>query len=459
MKTRKNSINLLIMGSADKCGLFLKSLTAAPGISVMGLVDRAPSARGLALARDMRIPLGLRLHDFKQLDDVDVVLDLSGTVESGSEAARFFEDKAPVLRGKQTKLLRILAALYRKQIRYEGKFRAVKREFDQYLDRNERIIGKSPQIEDIRELIDRVAATPTTVLLLGETGTGKDLAARSIHAASLIGDKPFISVNCTALTSTLIESELFGYRKGSFTGAESDRKGLLEEADGGTLFLDEIGDMQLELQAKMLRFLQTGEVRRVGSAQARRVNVRVIAATNRDLEKAIAEDGFRRDLYYRFNTFSIRLPALRERLPDIPYLAYHFLTRAEAKLNKRMDGITDEALELMRGYDWPGNVRELANVVERAVILARDGRIGPADLPEQIRSRSPEDAPERAPDPQPRGGEERGFSGGRERVMANFEKKEILYYMKKADGNISEASRLSGIPRRTFYRKLRKYDL
>ncbi len=459
MKTRKNSINLLIMGSADKCGLFLKSLTDAPGISVMGLVDRAPTPRGLALAKDMRIPLGMRLKDFKRLDDVDVVLDLSGTVETGSEAARFFENRAPVLRGKGTKLVRILTALYRKQIRYEGKFRTVKREFDQYFDRNERIIGKSSQIEDIRELIDRVAATPTTVLLLGETGTGKDLAARSIHAASLIGDKPFISVNCTALTSTLIESELFGYRKGSFTGAESDRKGLLEEADGGTLFLDEIGDMQLELQAKMLRFLQTGEVRRVGSAQARKVNVRVIAATNRDLEKAIAEDGFRRDLYYRFNTFSIRLPALRERLPDIPYLAYHFLTQAEAKLNKRMDGITDEALEMMRGYDWPGNVRELANVIERAVILARDGRIAPADLPEQIRSRCPEDAPECACPPPARDGEDCGFSGERERVMANFEKKEILYYMKKADGNISEASRLSGIPRRTFYRKLRKYGI
>ncbi len=205
----------------------------------------------------------------------------------------------------------------------------MKREMDAYLDRGEGMIGRSRQTEEVRELIERVAATPTTVLLLGETGTGKDLAARSIHAASHLRDKPFITVNCTALTATLIESELFGYRKGAFTGAEGDRKGLLEEADGGALFLDEIGDMHLELQAKMLRFLQTGEVRRVGSVQARNVDVRVIAATNRDLERAVAAGDFRRDLYYRFNTFTIRLAPLRERVQDIPYLAFHFLTKAE----------------------------------------------------------------------------------------------------------------------------------
>jgi transcriptional regulator with GAF, ATPase, and Fis domain len=222
-----------------------------------------------------------------------------------------------------------------------------------------RMVGKSPGIRAVAELIERVAPTPTTVLLLGETGVGKDLAARSIHQTSPLRHKPFVPVNCTAFTANLMESELFGYRKGAFTGAECDRPGLLEEADGGTLFLDEIGDMSRELQAKLLRFLQTGEVRRVGDTVTRTVRVRVIAATNRDLDGAVESDAFRRDLFYRFNAFTITLPPLRERAEDLPYLAYHFVTKAEAKLNKKIAGIDEDALGLMQAYRWPGNVREL----------------------------------------------------------------------------------------------------
>ncbi|MFZ5811263.1 MAG: sigma-54 interaction domain-containing protein [Thermodesulfobacteriota bacterium] len=464
MTTRESGdIRLLVLGSSSGCADFLESVRNAPGIAVVGLVDTAPDPDGLALAREMGVPLCRRLTDFSHDDAVDAVVDFTGCEEAAREARRRFSGRAPVLGGQGSRLVARLAGLYGRQSGYEERFRAVKREMEAYLDRGERMIGRSRQTEEVRDLIERVAATPTTVLLLGETGTGKDLAARSIHAASHLRDKPFITVNCTALTATLIESELFGYRKGAFTGAEGDRKGLLEEADGGALFLDEIGDMHLELQAKMLRFLQTGEVRRVGSVQARHVDVRVIAATNRDLERAVAAGDFRRDLYYRFNTFTIRLAPLRERVQDIPYLAFHFLTKAEAKLNKKVDGISDEALGLLTAYDWPGNVRELANVIERAVILCRGDRIVREDLPRGLGVPCPDASGPATGGAIPAGGveepDEADFSGQRERIMANFERKELLYYMKKADGNISQASRLSGIPRRTFYRKLRKYGL
>jgi len=238
------------------------------------------------------------------------------------------------------------------------------------------------------------------------------------------------------------------------------RKGLLEEADGGSLFLDEIGDMPLELQSKLLRFLQTGEVRRVGSTQNKVVSVRVIAATNRDMEQATAENSFRRDLYYRFNTFTIRLNPLRERCMDIPYLAYHFLTKAEAKLNKKMQGISDDAMACLTRYHWPGNVRELSNVMERAVILSQGEIIEPVDLPQQVYAPgSP--LPQMHSTPCPTGDVacENGFASSKDRIMANFERKELLHYLKNAQGNVSEACRLSGIPRRTFYRKMRKYGL
>jgi transcriptional regulator with GAF, ATPase, and Fis domain len=301
-----------------------------------------------------------------------------------------------------------------------------------------------------------VASTPTTVLLLGETGVGKDLVARAIHRASHLRNRPYISINCTALTSSLMESELFGYKKGAFTGAESDRKGLFEEADGGTLFLDEIGDMLPELQAKLLRFLQTGEIRRVGSTEILNVNVRVIAATNRNLEQAVEDQAFRRDLFYRFNTFTINLPPLRERRMDIPYLAYHFITKAEAKLNRKISSITDDALECMVRYDWPGNVRELENVIERATILCRDDVIGAGDLALRLDDGA-FSCPSGVSALMPPQDEE--FQSKKDQVMENFEKKELVRYLEKTDGNVSKASRLSGIPRRSFYRKMKKYGL
>lgn len=456
---RKNSMRILVAGPASKLGLFLKSLKVLPGVEVVGILDARPNPQGLAQAKNLKLPIFVRLHDCKDLSSIQTLLAYEAL--SPTDQALLPQHMA-LVHGSGLSLLRRVTGALNKSIEYRDKFHTVKHSYAQWVQTADELVGKSGHIEEIKQLVRKVGPTPTPVLLLGETGTGKDLVARSIHQHSQLKSKPFIPVNCTALTGTLMESELFGYRKGAFTGADEDRKGLLEEADGGTLFLDEIGDMPLELQSKLLRFLQTGEVRRVGSTLSKNVKVRVIAATNRDMEQATAENSFRRDLFYRFNTFTIRLCPLRERREDIPYLAYHFLTRAEAKLNKKMEGISDEAMDCMVRYAWPGNIRELSNVMERAVILAQDLWVRPADLPQQINT--PQQTRASQTSPAPLCSEDdahcaQAFISSKERIMATFERKELERYLKNADGNVSEACRLSGIPRRTFYRKMHKYGL
>jgi DNA-binding NtrC family response regulator len=449
---RNNRMRILVAGPASRLGLLVRSLKVVPGVEVAGILDAQADPQGLALCRSLKLPLYVCLQDCKDLASIRALLAYDIQSVSAKDQTRLPQTMT-VVHGSGLSLLRLATGALNKSIGYRDKYRTVKRSYGQWAQSAEELVGKSAHIEEVKQLVRKVGPTPTPVLLLGETGTGKDLVARSIHQHSLLKSKPFIAVNCTALTGTLMESELFGYRKGAFTGADEDRKGLLEEADGGTLFLDEIGDMPLELQSKLLRFLQTGEVRRVGSTKIKNVNVRVIAATNRDMEQATAENSFRRDLFYRFNTFTIRLCSLRERREDIPYLAYHFLTRAEAKLNKKMDGISDDAMACLGSYSWPGNIRELSNIMERAVILAQDLWVRPVDLPQQV------NAPQ--PFPCSDGDEEcvQAFSSSKDRIMATFERKELERYLKNASGNVSEACRLSGIPRRTFYRKMQKYGL
>ena len=237
----------------------------------------------------------------------------------------------------------------------------------------------------VHRLIATVAPTDSTVLILGETGTGKELAARTLFQQSKRADMPFVPVNCGALSENLVESELFGHRKGAFTGADRDHKGLFEVANGGTLFLDEVGELNKNIQVKLLRFLESGEIRRVGDTEPFRVDVRVLCATNRDLRQMIKDDEFREDLYFRINTFEIRLPPLRERRPDIPDLARHLLARAARRpVEQVADLLTPEAIDALLEYDWPGNVRELANVMEHAYILAGGGPITPEHLPHHI---------------------------------------------------------------------------
>ena len=234
------------------------------------------------------------------------------------------------------------------------------------------LISQHQQITNILKIIERVASYKTTCLILGESGTGKELIARMIHMQSPRKNAPFIAINCGAIPENLLESELFGYEKGAFTGATKTKKGLFEEANGGTLFLDEIGEMPLLLQAKILRVLQEEEIRRVGDVNAIKTDVRIIAATLKDLTQAVKQGTFRDDLFYRLNVLPIRIPPLRERMEDIPLLAKHFIQTLNQKLKTNVTGIDEDVLERWRGYDWPGNVRELENTVERALVMVRE---------------------------------------------------------------------------------------
>jgi transcriptional regulator with PAS, ATPase and Fis domain len=311
------------------------------------------------------------------------------------------------------------------------------------------IIGQNPKMKELAEQIVRVAPTPTTVLIRGESGTGKELVARAIHRYSHLRDKPLITVNCTALTPTLMESELFGHKRGAFTGALSDKVGLFEKADGGTIFLDEVGDMPLEMQGKLLRVLQAGESKPVGDVVTRRVRVRVIAATNRDLEKALVTGEFRQDLFYRFNAFTITLPPLRDRAEDIPVLAHHFLRKAEAKVNKKVEGFSPEALDLLKRYPWPGNLRELENSIERAVVLSSSRRIEVSHLPFHLKESGAAIDVTTA----------ESFSKGKARVVELFEREAVARFLGEAKGNISVAAQRAGITRRNFHRLMSKYQM
>jgi DNA-binding NtrC family response regulator len=308
-------------------------------------------------------------------------------------------------------------------------------------------IGTSKAWQKVEKLVEKIGPTPSTVLLLGKSGTGKEVVARSIHKTSPRSKKPFVAVNCASVTASLLESELFGHEAGAFTGAQKRRRGLFELADGGTLFLDEIGETSIEFQAKLLRVLETGELRRVGGEDALRADVRVIAATNRDLKSQIEKTLFREDLFYRLNALTIELPPLCERREDIPLLVRHFLTAHGKALE-----VTPEAVELLARYPWPGNVRELRNAVERMAILAEGSKITPEQLPGEVRAGAEAQA---AAD---ESGDEQGAKGTDEPPpLAEVEKKHILRVLDYTGGNKMRAARILGITTATLYNKLKAY--
>jgi DNA-binding NtrC family response regulator len=300
-------------------------------------------------------------------------------------------------------------------------------------------IGTSRQLKDILALIRKVAPTDSPVFIQGESGTGKELVANTVWHYSTRKASPFIALNCASLSESLIESEIFGHEKGAFTSAYQLKHGLVEVAEKGTLFLDEIGEMPVGLQAKLLRFLDSGEFRRVGGNKAMRVDVRLITATNKDLPEMIKAGTFREDLFYRLNVITVTIPPLRERREDIPELASYFLKQYSKKLSKVVKDFTGEALELLSGYHWPGNVRELENVIERAVILSESEKVGAEDL--SIPSASAVS--------------ELGTNPSLEEMEKNY----ILRVLKEANGNQSRASQLLGIDRKTLYLKLKKYGI
>jgi DNA-binding NtrC family response regulator len=314
------------------------------------------------------------------------------------------------------------------------------------------LVGKSPAMTGVHRLISTVAPTDSTVLILGETGTGKELAARTLWQQSKRTEMPFVPVNCGALSENLVESELFGHRRGAFTGADRDHKGLFEVADGGTLFLDEVGELNKNIQVKLLRFLESGEIRRVGETEPFRTDVRVLCATNCDLRAMIKNDEFREDLYFRINTFEIRLPSLRERRSDIPDLAKHLLARAARRpVDQIAELLSPEAIDVLLEHDWPGNVRELANVMEHAYIIAGGQCIGAEHLPIHIRAGSAS-SPTLSIAPAAPGAA--APTAGSGRTLREIEMDHVQRVLEKHGGNKPAAAAELGISLKTLYNKL-----
>jgi transcriptional regulator with PAS, ATPase and Fis domain len=309
------------------------------------------------------------------------------------------------------------------------------------------ILGATPKMQRIFKLVAKVAPTESTVLILGESGTGKELIARALHLQSHRQHGAFVPVNCAALPENLIESELFGYARGAFTGAATTKRGLIEEADGGTLFLDEIGDMPLSTQIKLLRFLENNEVRRLGENETRIVNARVIAATNVELKRLMLDGRFREDLFYRLNVVTIELPPLRERREDIPLLAGYFLEKYARRAGKSIDGFASDAKAAIVQYDYPGNVRELENAIQRAVTLADGRQIARADLPPSFF------APSLLESGAPNEDTRDSWS------LEDLERDHIVRVLKRQKGNVTNTARQLGISRTTLWRKMHRYHL
>jgi two-component system response regulator PilR (NtrC family) len=310
--------------------------------------------------------------------------------------------------------------------------------------RLDNIVGAHGSMQDVFRVVHKVAASTSTVLIYGESGTGKELVARALHHESDRRGRPFYAVNVAALPESILEAELFGHEKGAFTGAEMRKIGLFEQASGSTLFLDEVGDLKRDLQVKLLRALQEREIMRVGGTERIRIDVRIVAATNQDLDRAVREGRFREDLYYRLNVIPIVLPALRERRTDIPLLVDHFLAKYDGS---RRRGVSEDALKTLMAYDWPGNVRELESVIERALLLGEGDLIVPADLPATLRSGA--GGPKRATDIEiPDAGID----------LESVERSLILKALEKAGGNVTRAARLLGLSRRTLQYRLEKME-
>ena len=315
-------------------------------------------------------------------------------------------------------------------------------EDDEFAD----MVGESRPMRQLQSLVERVAPAQVSVLITGESGTGKELVARAIHRRSACGEGPFVAINCAAMPASLLESELFGHAKGAFTDAKESKTGLFKQADGGTLFLDEIGDMPLEMQAKLLRALQEQKVRPVGGDAEIEFDVRVIAATNRDLEEDVEGGRFREDLFYRINVVHIPVPPLRERGRDVLHLAQHFVRVAAEKTGADVRGLSQSATAKILSYDWPGNVRELENCMQRGVALARHSEISLEDLPEKVRSFEPTETEPEA-------------LGGQLITIQELERRHIIRVLKAVDNNKTQAAKTLGFDRRTLYRKLERYGI
>jgi len=391
------------------------------------------------------------LREFKRMspDTAVVVLTAFGSLEGAIEAIKqgAYDYLAKPFKKEDIKLVVKRSLDHCRLVRENARFREELKSKEGWSP----LVGSSPAMLEVYKLVARVAGNKSTVLLQGESGTGKELIARAIHANGPRREKPFIPVNCGALPDTLLESEMFGYEKGAFTGAAGNKVGLFESANGGTLFLDEIGELGQALQVKLLRVMQDQEVRRVGGTTSTKVDVRIIAATNRDLEQLVKEGKFRDDLFYRLKVVPITLPSLADRREDIPMLAHHFLQKCATGSTHAVRGVLPETMALLTQYRWPGNVRELENVIERAVSLSHGPLLTPEDLPEVIRqgARSGSDGKRASGDLS----DESGLT------LEEVEKRHLIRVLKETKGNKVKAAKILGIDRRTLYRMAERFGL
>ncbi len=402
------------------------------GVAVMGNADQAFQSTESIVASQIRSVLCVPLMVFGA--KLGVIY-----ADTTDRAARLDEHHLHVLTA-----IASIAAIAMEHARYVEWLEGENQRLQEEINIEHDMVGESARIRDVYQFISKVAAADSTVLICGESGTGKELVARAIHRNSKRANRPFVAINCAALTETLLESELFGHEKGAFTGAVAQKKGKIEVADGGTLFLDEIGELALPLQAKILRVLQEREFERVGGVRPIKVDIRLIAATNRNLNDAIKSGTFRQDLFYRLNVVSVALPALRERREDIPLLATYFVQKYSRLVNRPIAGISPEAHALLKNYDWPGNVRELENALERAVVLGSSEHVRPEDLPEALVERN-----------------EPSHEGilRYHDALNSVKRQLILRAVEQSNGNITEAAKILDLHPNYLHRLIRNMDL
>ena len=381
-------------------------------------------------------------------DTAIVVLTAFGSLEGAIEAIKqgAYDYLAKPFKKEEIKLVVQRSLDHCRLLRENTKFREELKSKDEWSP----LVGSSPAMLEVYKLVARVSESRSTVLLQGESGTGKELIARAIHGNSPRRDRPFVPVNCGALPDTLLESEMFGYEKGAFTGAVGTKTGLFESANGGTLFLDEVGELGQALQVKLLRVMQDHEVRRVGSTNSIKVDVRIIAATNRDLEQFVKDGKFRDDLFYRLNVVRITLPSLKERQEDIPMLAHHFLQKCAAGSTTAVRGFHPDTLDSLNRYHWPGNVRELENAIERAVSLSHGPLLTPDDLPAAIRQ---------VPSPAEHKSDVPETAESVYLTLEEVEKRHLVRVLRETKGNKVKAAKILGIDRRTLYRMAERFGL